>query len=112
MEIYQILVIIFAVFALSRVMLQRKARNFSFNEFLFWAGIWIFLIIVSFSQPALQIIADFIGISRGVDLLIYGGITILFYMLYRIYAKVDRQQQEITKLVSEIAVKNAKDKKK
>lgn len=109
---YQIIVIIFAIFALSRVILQRKNKNFSLNEFIFWSMIWVGLILVSFSQPYLQIIADFIGISRGVDILIYGGITVLFYMVYRLYAMVDRQQQEITKLVSRIAVDKVKKGKK
>lgn len=111
MEIFQILIIIFAIFALTRVFMQRKQKNFSFNEFVFWSGIWIFVILVSFSKPVLQAIADYIGISRGVDLLIYGGILLLFYMVYRIYAKIDNQQQEITKLVTKIAIQNAKKKK-
>lgn len=111
MEIFQILIIIFAVFALSRVYLQRKAKNFSVNEFIFWSLIWLFLIAVSFSVALLQTLADFLGISRGVDLLIYGGITVLFYMVYRLYAKIDQQQQEITKLVTEVAIKNVKKKK-
>jgi hypothetical protein len=102
---------IFAVFALTRVFLQRKSKNFSFGEFLFWSSIWVFVILVGFSKPILQRIADYVGISRGVDLLIYGGILLLFYMVYRLYAKIDKQEQEITQLVTKIAVDNAKKKK-
>lgn len=112
MEVFQILIILFAFFALSRVFLQRKSKNFSKNEFLFWSSIWVFLIFVSFSKPLLEIISKILGFSRGVDILIYGGITLLFYMLYRLYAKVDKQQQEITTLVSKIAINNTKKGKK
>lgn len=108
---YQIIIIIFAVFALSRVILQRKNKNFSFNEYIFWSGIWIALILVSFSNPLLTKIAEIIGLSRGVDILIYGSITILLYMVYRLYAKIDKQQQEITKLVTKIALQNSNKKK-
>ncbi|PLW79471.1 DUF2304 domain-containing protein [Candidatus Woesearchaeota archaeon] len=111
MELFQILIIIFALFAFSRVMIQRKNKNFSFNEFIFWGGIWIVLIAVSFSKPILTYAAGILGFSRGVDILIYGGIIVLFYMLYRLYAKVDKQQQEITELVNRIAVDNPKKKK-
>ena len=110
-KIFQILIIIFAIFALSRVFLQRKQKNFSSGEFLFWSSIWVFVILISFSKPLLQTIADYIGISRGVDLLIYGGILLLFYMVYRLYAKFDKQEQEITQLVTKIAIENAKTKK-
>lgn len=110
-EIFQIALIVFAVFALTRVILQKRQKNFSWNEFYFWAVIWVCLIVVSFIQPLLQWTANLIGISRGVDILIYGGITVIFYMVYRLYAKVDSQQQEITELVSKIAINNARKKK-
>ena len=63
LEIYQIIIMIFAVFALSRVILQKKSKNFSFNEFIFWSGIWVALILVSFSNPFLS--ANFLK-SAGV----------------------------------------------
>ena len=74
---------------------------------MFWSVVWVFLIGVSFSVPILNAAADFLGFSRGVDLLVYGGIMLLFYMVYRLYAKVDQQQQEITMLVTRIAVNKA-----
>jgi hypothetical protein len=111
MEIFQILIIIFSVFALTRVYLQKKQKNFSFNEFIFWTLIWGFAILVSFSKPVLEPISSILGFSRGVDVLIYGGIFLLFYMVYRIYAKIDIQQQEITALVKRIAIDNARKKR-
>ena len=91
-RLFQVIVIVFAIFALTRVMMQRKNKNFSINEVIFWSLIWIALITVSFSWSFLQKTAELLEIQRGVDLLIYGSITILFYMVYRIYAKVDNQQ--------------------
>ena len=112
LKVYQLVVIIFAFFALSRVIMQKREKNFSWNELFFWSIIWIGLIVVSFSRQYLQDIADFLAIERGVDILIYGSITLMFYMVYRLYAMVDKQQQEITKLVSKIAIDNAKKKNK
>ncbi len=112
LKVYQLLVILFAVFALSRVVMQRRQKNFSWNEFFFWSIVWIGLVIVSFSRPYLQDIANFLEIDRGVDILIYGSITLAFYMVYRLYAIVDRQQQEITSLVTKIAINNSRENKK
>ena len=112
LKIYQWLVIFFAAFALSRVAMQKKQKNFSWNEFFFWMIIWFGLIIVAFSRNILQYIANFLEIDRGVDILIYASIVLLFYMVYRLYAMVDRQHQEITTLVSKIAIEKAKNKKK
>ena len=111
MLIFQILVIIFAVFALTRVLMQKKQKNFSLNEFLFWSVLWVGVIILSFSRDILQRIAVFVGIANGGSLLTYTGITLIFYMVYRLYAKVDNQQQEITALVTKIAINNAKKKR-
>jgi small membrane protein len=112
MLIFQILVIIFAVFALTRVFLQKRQKNFSLNEFLFWSVLWAGVIVLSFSRDILQRVALFVGIANGGNLLMYSSITLIFYMVYRLYAKVDSQQQEITSLVSKIAINNAKKKKK
>ena len=111
MEIFQILIILFSIFALTRVFLQKKQKNFSFNEFIFWTLIWGFVILVSFSKPILEPISVLLGFSRGVDILIYGGILLLFYMVYRIYAKIDQQQQEITTIVKKISLDNPSKKK-
>lgn len=109
----QILFIIFLLFALSRVFLRARGKEISKKEFVFWAVVWL-LALVFVLEPALfSTAAEFLGIGRPVDVAIYVGLLVLFYLNFRFYVKVQRQEEEITKIVREIAFKRTgKEKKK
>lgn len=109
--IIQILIIIFALFAWSRAMLRLRDSNISVGEFSFWSLIWSFVIIVALFPSIINDLSTMVGINRGVDLAVYAGVILLFYLMFRLYVKLDIQARETTKLVREIAIRNAKKKK-
>jgi small membrane protein len=98
-------VIIFAVFALSRSYLRIKHGSESVIEFVLWTILWTGIIIVVLFPNILTIPAKLLGIGRGVDVLVYFGIIVLFYSVYRIYSKIERLEQEITSLTRANALK-------
>ena len=108
----QIIGILFAVFALSRAILRYKDQSIKTNELVFWTVIWGGVICVAIFPSIFVTLSKFLGIGRGVDTLIYTGMIILFYALFRVYVKVEAQQREMTKLVREIAIQNPVRKKK
>ena len=112
MQPIQIIAIIFALFALSRVILRAKDKKLTTKEFIFWLFIWIALIIIAFFPEVSIFFADMFGLRRGMDLLIFASIGILFYLVFRLYIKLEEQEREITKVVREIAIKEANNKKK
>ncbi len=74
--------------------------------YLFWILIWLFVVLFAF-VPELSIdIANIFGISRGLDFLIIVAIIVLFYLVFRLYIKVDKLQEEMTDIVTEIALNN------
>jgi hypothetical protein len=111
-SIIQILLILFALFAWSRAALRLKDKIITVGEFLFWSLIWASVIIVSLIPQVMSIISDFIGIGRATDLAVYVSIVVLFYLMFRIYVKIESQNHQMTKLIREIAIENAKKKKK
>ncbi len=72
---------------------------------IFWAGA---LVLIWLPQGTIDSIGQFFGVEKGLDLVVYMSIIILFYIVLRIYNKVDKLQKNITKLVREIAKSNAK----
>lgn len=106
----QVVVLIFALFAWSRAMLRFKDRKISLGEFFFWTIIWLLVITTSLLPRTAEIMADFFGISRPIDLAVYVSILLLLYLIFRLYVKNEQLQQEMTKLVREIAVRNPKHK--
>jgi len=109
--ITQIVIIVFALFAWSRAILRLRDKNISAGEFSFWSLLWSAVIVAALFPEAVSGISTFVGIGRGVDLAIYGGIILLFYLMFRLYVKMDSQARETTKLVREFAIRNAKKKK-
>jgi len=104
MEIIQILVVLFALFAYSRVVLRARDKAITLNEFIFWFLIWGSVIAVALI-PGISIgLANLVGITRGTDLAIYLGIIVLFYLVFRIYIVVDGLKKDLTELVQNIAL--------
>ena len=103
--IFEILVVMFAVFAVSRSYLRFRHSSESLAEFLLWIVIWTSIVVVVIFPGITAIPAQFFGIDRGIDLLIYVSLVFLLYSTYRIYAKIERVEQDITKLTREITLK-------
>lgn len=102
----QAIVILFLLFAFSRVWLRAKEGSIGWGMFLFWTVIW-FLALFAIMRPAATTrIANELGIGRGVDAVIYTSIVILFYLNFRSNVLIENLRHEITKLTREIALKN------
>jgi len=109
-SVLQIIVVVFALFAWSRAMLRLRDRKISIGEFIFWSVIWAAVIGSSVLPRTADIVSNLFGISRPIDLAVYVGILLLFYLIFRVYVKQEQLTQEMTRLVREIAVRNPKKK--
>ena len=108
----QILIIIFALFALTRAMLRLKDNIISMAEFVFWSAIWIGVITVTLVPSTATVLAGMTGISSGTNMIMYLSIILLFYLVFRIYVKLDDHEQRTTKLIREMTINNHNSKKK
>ena len=111
MEIIQILIAIFALFALSRAVLRFKDNKLTINEMIFWIVVWIGVILVSFLPSLTSLLSEVLGIGRGMDVVVYIGIVVLFYLIFRLYVKLEGVEKEVTFVVRKLAL-NSKNKKK
>jgi len=107
-SIIQILALVFSLFALSRVILRAKDKKITSGELIFWLSIWITLIIVVILPSIISKLALILGISRGTDVIIYGSVGVLFYLIFRLYVKLEETEREITTLVRENALEKKK----
>ncbi len=110
MDILLILVTVFVLFAWSRAFLRFKDKAIRPREFIFWTIIWSGVVILTAFRTKLSFIADSFGINRPVDVIIYFSIVLLFYLLFRLYVKIDSLEQSMTKVVRETAIKQARKK--
>ena len=79
---------------------------------MFWTLIWVIGIIGILHPATTSRIASLIGVGRGVDAIIYLALSLLFYLVFRLYVMIEDVRREITTLVREISLANAKKTKK
>ncbi len=108
MEAVQIVILIFAIFALSRAFLRVKERQMAISAFAFWTIIWSAIIFTALFPGILSRIAILIGVSSGTNLLVIFGAILLFYLIFRLHIRMDKTEKELTKLVTELAIKEKK----
>ncbi len=106
--IIQVLIVLFVLFAWSRAFLRLRGKDISIGEFSFWSLIWVAVLMVALFPNLLSAVSKIAGIDRGMDLAVYVSILLLFYLIFRMYVGLDTQKNEITKLVREIAIRDAK----
>lgn len=110
--VLQIVLIVFLIFAITRVLLQLRQKNLSFTSFLFWGAIFIGAVIGVVNPNLTSDVALLLGIGRGADVVIYFSIVTLFYLIFRLTVSIEEIRNEITKFVRQIALENESKRKK
>ncbi len=95
---------------MSRTYLRLKEGNMNTLSFVFWMINWILVGVIAFWPGVTQQIAEFLGIERGIDAIVYFSIVLLFYLIYRSYVKIEHLDQQITKVVRNEALNEFKEK--
>ncbi len=108
----QLLFTLFVLFAISRAILRFKEGKISTLALAGWVLLWIWVEVIIWIPGVTTHIAQILGIGRGADLLIYGSIVTLFYLIFRIYVKLEDIERQITQLARKIALQKVSSPKK
>lgn len=106
----KIIFAVFALFAWSRAILRFREKNINFKELIFWTLVWASLVVLVFIPGKTDFIARKLGVAKGTDFMFFLSITILYYIVYRIYVKLNEIDKEITILVRKISLEKTRKK--
>ena len=67
---------------------------------------WLFVIVFSIFPTFSERFARLFGITRGLDFIIIVVFAVLFYIIFRLFNRIDILQDEINKIVKEVALNN------
>jgi small membrane protein len=104
---FQVLLILFAVFALVRTYRQYKAETISRYWLFLWFVLWVIVIGTALWPQTTDLIAQTVGVGRGADLLLYIAVVVLAYLEYRSMMRQERLHRELTALVRKVAIDRA-----
>lgn len=102
----KIILILFVLFAVFKVGLRYRDKIISLQEFVLWTIFWFMVGLLVLFPDLTSYVANFVGVGRGVDLVLYLSILILFYLMFRSLAKLDKVEKDVTKVVRAVALKD------
>ncbi len=95
------------IFIIYKTLISYKKQELSKPFTLLWIICWLSILVLIFYPNFLSSIAHILGIGRGVDLAIYLSVIVIFYLLYKIFVKLNETEKRITQIIREIALKNS-----
>ncbi|MCU0679920.1 MAG: DUF2304 domain-containing protein [Planctomycetes bacterium] len=111
--IQQLLAILVIIFFFTRILNQKRKKKISNNEFWLWTFFWAIASLAIIFIKQIDQLAKMAGFSSsGINLLLYLAVMALFYLVFKLRLKMARQDQEITNIVRNIAIKQTNEEKK
>lgn len=106
----QILSAFFAALVITKSYADLKRGRENIVMFLFWTAAWLVILGIAIYPNIINIlIAKFGGQRTGMGTIFGLALTFLFFIMYRIYIKTDRVEKTLSKLVSDLSIKNYKE---
>jgi hypothetical protein len=99
MHAIQIVLICFAVFAFSRVLLRYRRGGMRLMHLGMWLVFWAGVVVVTLLPDTTSLLARWLGVGRGVDTAMYLSILMSFYLLFRSFAKIEDLDRQLTRIV-------------
>jgi len=100
----QITLLLFILFVFSRIILQFRKRIITLKETIFWIFFWVLVALAVIFPKTTDLFAKTLGVGRGADLLIYLAVIFLFYLVFRVFIRIEKIERNITKIVRKIAL--------
>jgi len=102
----QILLDTFLLLALLATIGKYRDRRISRIEAFLWSSIWITALVFVTLPETTAMLARALRIGRGVDVVIYLSVPFGFYLMLRLYEKIDRLNRDLTEIVRHLALRD------
>jgi len=102
----QIIILLFLVFAVLKTVSGFKKGRVKIKELISWFVLWTGVAVITILPQTTTFFAHMLGVGQGADLVIYLSIIVLFYIIFRIYMKLEKIESDITRIVREITLKS------
>ena len=102
----QIFSVLLALVAISKSYVDFRARLESLSMFLFWVVTWTAIVAVALVPSLVDVLLNFSTRgSAGLGTFFGMGLVFLYFVVYRIYVKIERIEQNLTKAIQKIALR-------
>lgn len=109
---YQIFFGTIVVLIICKNFFAYRKKELRTSKFIIYTIFWLSVLLAVIFSEETNKIAHFFNITRGADFFIYISIIVIFYLLFRVYQKLEILEMNITKIIREIALIKKQEKEK
>ena len=97
----------FAAIALSKSYVDFRGRLESLSMFIFWTVTWLLIVAFALFPSLVDILLSFSASGRaGLGTFFGMALVFLYFVAYRIYVKLERIEQNLTKTIQQLALRD------
>ena len=105
MIIQQTIALIVIAVLIWRVAARFRKKDITRREFYYWLVFWLVILVAVIFLKQIDAWVGSLGFeAKGLDVLVYGAVIFLFYLIFRIYIRIEKIEKNITKLVRKVAL--------
>jgi len=104
--ISQIFSLALALIVISKSYVDFRSRRESLPMFVVWTLTWAIIVSVALSPGLIEFLLRGNTAGAGIGRILGMGVVFEFFLLYRVYTRVERLEQKITALVQEVALRD------
>jgi hypothetical protein len=103
MKLIQVILATFALGMIALTWLKSRHAQIRPLAFLLWLFLWGVAFIVVLFPAMTSIVARYLGMGRGVDLVLYVGVLYIYFLIFNIQEKIGKIERDLSIIVREIA---------
>jgi hypothetical protein len=104
MIVAKLLLFSLTVLAMSVVLLRYRQGRIGALGFLFWLALWIGAAVMVLFPDLTIAAAHIMGIGRGVDLVFYVSLILVFFLLFRTHVRLEQMDRHLTVMTRALAL--------
>jgi hypothetical protein len=102
----QILLTVTLLIAIAITWKRAKEGVIRKREATLWSFVWIIAAVVILLPETTSFVANLLGVGRGVDLVLYGSVVVLFFLVFKLFTSLDRLEKLLTDIVRKDALRD------
>ena len=97
--------IVLAGVAISKSYVDFRSKRESVQMFLFWTVTWVGIVVVALFPSIVDSLIALGGGRVGIGTFLGMALVFLFFLMYRMYVRLERLEQKLTLVVQDLALK-------
>lgn len=106
MLLIQIVLILMLLGAVLMTWKRAREQAIAYREAMLWTVLWLVAGIVVILPQTTNALARLLGVGRGVDVVLYASVVMLFIALFRLHVSLERMERKLTDIVRAQALKD------